>query len=168
MRHRKKGNLLSKPSDQRKALLRSLTTELLRHGQITTTLGRAKALRVKAEKIITLGKRGDLHARRQVAAYLYGNRKGKIVYLDPKTKIEPTKYKELPKKEEKSAVSGILSSDKDKKKEKKIKVQEKTIVQRLFEDIAPKYSSRSGGYIRIIKAPPRRGDAAPMAIVQLV
>ena len=66
MRHSKRVDLLAKPADQRKALLRALTTEIIRHGRIKTTLVRAKAVKKHVEHMISLGKRGDLHARRQV------------------------------------------------------------------------------------------------------
>lgn len=71
MRHQKKRHLLGRPADQRKAVLRSLTTALLKHDSISTTEAKAKAVRPVVEEIITLAKRGDLHARRQVAAYVY-------------------------------------------------------------------------------------------------
>jgi large subunit ribosomal protein L17 len=71
MRHQKKRHLLARPADQRKAVLRSLTTALLKHDKIQTTEAKAKALRPVVEEMITLAKRGDLHARRQVAAYVY-------------------------------------------------------------------------------------------------
>lgn len=71
MRHRKGFNPLGKPADQRKALLRSLTTEVIRHGRIKTTLVRAKAVRKHVDHMIELGKRGDLHARRQALAWVY-------------------------------------------------------------------------------------------------
>jgi len=115
MRHRKKINLLGRPADQRKALLRSLTTELLRHKQITTTETKAKALRETVEHMITLAKRGDLHARRQAEAYIL---------------------------------------DKD-------------VTKTLFAEIGPAFANRNGGYVRVIKTLPRRGDAAPMAIAEL-
>lgn len=150
MRHRKKIALLSKPADQRNALLRALTTELIKHGQILTTESRAKAVRREVEHMVTLAKRGDLHARRQAAAYLYGKRRGKVVVFDEKDKIDTEKYAEI------------------ERKDKKVRVYEKTPVQRLFSDIAPKYADRSGGYVRVVKAPPRRGDAAPMAVIQFV
>jgi large subunit ribosomal protein L17 len=70
-RHRKKVPLLGKPADQRKALLRALTTEVIRHGRIKTTLVRAKAVRKHVDHMIELGKRGDLHARRQAMAWVY-------------------------------------------------------------------------------------------------
>lgn len=150
MRHRKKVHLLSKPADQRKALLRGLATEVIRYGQITTTEARAKAVKEEVEKLVTLAKRGDLHARRQVASYLYGRRSGKIVTFGEKDSINPEKFVEL------------------RKKDKKVIAYVKTPVQHLFSDIAPKYKDRNGGYLRVVKAPPRRGDAAPMAILQFV
>ena len=71
MRHRKGFKTLGKPADQRKALLRALTTEVIRHGRIKTTLVRAKAVRKHVDHIIELGKRGDLHSRRQAMAWVY-------------------------------------------------------------------------------------------------
>jgi large subunit ribosomal protein L17 len=97
-------------------MLRNLVTDLLREGRITTTLMRAKEARRIAEKMITLGKRGDLHARRQALAYIY-------------------------------------SED---------------VVTKLFTDIAPKYEDRHGGYTRILKLGPRRGDAAEEVFLELV
>ena len=107
---------LGLPTDQRIAMLRSLTTSLLKHGKIETTVTRAKETKRLAEQMITLGKRGDLHARRQVLAF----------------------------------------------------VTEEEVVKDLFENIAPKYAERNGGYTRILKMGPRRGDAAEMVILELV
>lgn len=110
--HRKLGFETS----HRVAMLRNMTSSLILNGQIVTTVTRAKELRRVAERTITLGKRGDLHARRQAAAYLYG----------------------------------------------------KEAVNKLFEEVAPKYMERNGGYTRILKLGPRRGDGAEMAIIELV
>ena len=107
---------LGRPTDQRRAMLRNLVTSLLKHGKIETTVTRAKETRCLAEKMITLGKRGDLHARRQVLAF----------------------------------------------------VTEEDVVKDLFDNIAPKYAERNGGYTRIIKMGPRRGDASEMVILELV
>lgn len=107
---------LGKPADQRRALLRGLVTSLLKYGRIETTVPRAKEARAQAEHMITLAKRGDLHARRQAAAYV----------LDPQ------------------------------------------VVRDLFETIGPRYQERSGGYTRILRVGVRQGDAAPMAILELV
>ena len=103
-------------SSHRRALLRHLATQILDHGQVTTTEAKAKAVQPVVEKMISLGKRGDLHARRQAAAYL----------TDPK------------------------------------------VVKKLFDEVAPNYADRNGGYTRVVKIGPRRGDAAPMAVIALV
>lgn len=107
---------LGRPTDQRIAMLRNLVTSFLKHGKIETTVTRAKETQKLAEKMITLGKRGDLHARRQVLAF----------------------------------------------------VTEEEVVAKLFDDVAPKYAERNGGYTRIYKAGPRRGDGAEVAILELV
>lgn len=107
---------LGRPTDQRKAMLRNLVTSLLREGRITTTDTRAKETKRMAEKMITLAKRGDLHARRQVLSYVY----------------------------------------------------DETVVKNLFDEIAPKYADRNGGYTRALKLGPRRGDAAELVILELV
>ncbi|MGF7058297.1 50S ribosomal protein L17 [Brassicibacter mesophilus] len=107
---------LGRPTDHRKAMLRNLVTSLLRNGKIETTDTRAKEVRRMAEKMITLAKRGDLHARRQVLAYVY----------------------------------------------------DETVVKNLFDEVAPKYAERNGGYTRMLKLGPRRGDAAEMVILELV
>lgn len=81
MRHQTKKHTLGKAQDQREALLRALATELFVHGEIKTTMARAKALKPYAEEIITLAKRGDLHARRQAAKYIYDKETGKYIDL---------------------------------------------------------------------------------------
>lgn len=121
---------LQRTSAHRRSLLRNLTTDLLVNGEIKTTEARAKEVRSTAEKMITLGKRGDLHARRQAAAFLQN------VVADAK-------------------------EDGD-------KVTVTTALQKLFDEIAPKYAERNGGYTRILKTMPRRGDGASMVILQLV
>ncbi|KAB2951388.1 50S ribosomal protein L17 [Heliorestis acidaminivorans] len=106
----------SRHTGHRRAMLRNIVTSLLKHGKVTTTEPKAKELRRIAEKMITLGKRGDLHARRQALSYL----------------------------------------------------QEESVVTQLFNETAPKYATRQGGYTRLMKAGYRRGDSAPMCIVELV
>ena len=115
---------LGRTSDQRKALLRDLATDLIINERIETTEARAKELRSVVEKLITLGKRGDLHARRQAARFVR-----------------------------------IEVADKENNKD---------ALQKLFSDIAPRYEDRQGGYTRILKVGPRRGDGAPMVIIELV
>ncbi|MBR6301970.1 50S ribosomal protein L17 [bacterium] len=142
MRHQTKKHTLGKAQDQRKALLRSLATELFMHGEITTTLARAKALKPYAEKIITLAKKGDLHSIRQAARYIYNKETGE--YIDVKT----GEIFEAPQKDKK------LSSQ--------------TVLRKLFVVIGKQYSDKKGGYTRIYHLPPRRGDASEMALIQLV
>ncbi len=107
---------LGRPSAHRKSMLRNLVTDLFKYGRIQTTQDRAKETRRIAEKMITLAKRGDLHARRQVLAYVF----------------------------------------------------DESTVTKLFEDIAPKYADRNGGYTRILKLGPRQGDNAEVVFIELV
>jgi large subunit ribosomal protein L17 len=116
MRHRCRVKKLNRPTDQRKALLRALTTELVRHGRITTTLMKAKVLRQEVDEMITLAKDGSLASRRKALGYMY----------------------------------------------------DKTLVHALFEQAPVRYADRQGGYTRILHTVPRRGDNAPMAIIELV
>ncbi|CAH8382691.1 unnamed protein product [Eruca vesicaria subsp. sativa] len=116
MRHGRRVPKLNRPPDQRKALLRGLTTQLLKHGRIKTTRARASAMRKFVDKMITLAKDGSLHKRRQALGFIY----------------------------------------------------EKQIVHALFAEVPDRYGERNGGYTRIIRTLPRRGDNAPMAYIELV
>lgn len=142
MKHMCKKHTLGKAKDQREALLRSLATELFTHGEIKTTMARAKALRPYVESVISMAKKGDLHARRQAAKYIYDKEIGN--FIDVKTKEVVEKPAEGQK------------------------VAAQTVLRKLFDQIGSKYSSRQGGYVRIYRLPPRRGDAAEMALIQLV
>ena len=121
---------LGRTSSQRKALLRDLTTDLIINERIVTTEARAKEIRSTVEKMITLGKRGDLHARRQASAFV------------------------------RNEVADV--------REEGESIVVETALQKLFNDLASRYSERQGGYTRILKTEPRRGDAAPMVIIELV
>ena len=107
---------LGRNSAHRKSMLRNLVTDLFREGRITTTLDRAKEAGREAEKLVTLAKRGDLHARRQVLAYVF---------------------------------------DED-------------VVTKRFDEIAPEYAERNGGYTRVLKLGPRQGDNAEVVYLELV
>lgn len=137
-----KKHTLGKAQDQRKALLRSLATELFVHGEITTTMARAKALKPYAEKIISLAKKGDLSSIRQAARYIYNKETGK--YID----LSSGEVFEAPQADKKLA--------------------SQTVLRKLFVVIGKKYSDKNGGYTRIYHLPPRRGDASDMALIQLV
>lgn len=142
MRHQSKLKKLSKPADQRKALLRALATELFIHGEIKTTMTRAKALAPYAENIISLAKKGDLASRRQALRYIYDKDTEK--FIDLKT----NEISDAPAEGQKLA--------------------QLTVLRKLFGEIGKKYADRQGGYTRIFRLVPRRGDAAEMALIQLV
>jgi len=145
MRHQCKKHHLGLAADQRRAMLRSLASSLFMHNEITTTMARAKALKPYAEKLITLAKRGDLHARRQVATFIFDQATDRLL----------------------NAESGeVITAETD--LNDNIKTVEETVLRKLFGEIAKNYSDRNGGYIRIYRMPPRRGDAAEMALIQLV
>ena len=149
MRHQTKKHTLGKAQDQRKALLRSLATELFVHGEITTTLARAKALKPYAEKIITLAKKGDLNSIRNAAKYIYNKETGDFMAYNVKEK----QYVEVPS---------------DGKFTDEVKKTPQTVLRKLFVVIGKKYADKKGGYTRIYHMPPRRGDASEMALIQLV
>ena len=138
---------LGRTSNKRRAMLRALVTDLIIYGKIETTEMRAKEVKRIADKMVTLGKKQDLHARRQAAAYL----------LNKVAKVE-IKEVDVNVREGGKVVDTI-------KKERPIK---QTALQKLFEEVAPKYTERNGGYTRVTKIGPRRGDSAPMAIIEFV
>lgn len=142
MRHQTKKHTLGRAKDQREAMLRALATDLFLYDEIKTTMARAKALRPYAESLITLAKRGDLHAIRLVAGKIYNKETGKFIDMETG---EVTEVK-LPEK----------------------KYTTQTVLRKLFRVIGKKYSTRQGGYTRIYRMAPRRGDAAEMALIQLV
>jgi large subunit ribosomal protein L17 len=116
MRHLNAGRKLNRSSSHRKAMLRNLVTSLLQHEHLQTTDAKAKEMRRWVDRMITLGKRNTVHARRQAAAFVRG----------------------------------------------------RTIVKKLFDDIAPRFATRPGGYTRITKLGNRVGDAAPVSLIELV
>ena len=116
MRHRVAGRKLGRTTAHRVALLRNLTTQLFANEKIRTTLAKAKELRPFAERLVTISKRGTLHARRQVMRHIH----------------------------------------------------DQTVVSKLFDTLSARYDQRPGGYTRIIKLGPRRGDNAEMALIELV
>jgi large subunit ribosomal protein L17 len=117
MRHRKKRNKLSRDASHRKALVMNLCSQIVQHERVRTSEAKAKMVKPEVEKLITLAKRGDLHARRQALSALGQN---------------------------------------------------KFTVHKLFEEIAPRYSERSGGYTRILKLGPRNSDSTEMVYIELV
>ncbi len=116
MRHGNRGRKFNRTHEHRKAMFANMAASLITHEQIVTTLPKAKDLRPIVEKLVTLGKRGDQHARRMVAS----------------------------------------------------QIRDEAAAKRLFEEVAPRYSERNGGYLRIMKAGFRHGDNAPMAVIEFV
>ena len=144
MRHRVPGNRLSRPYDQNKAILRSLATELLRHDEIVTTLSKAKAVRSHAEKMITLAKHGLLADKE-----IYNKAKSNDAQVASEASKQIAKHVHCRRQ--------LLAF-----------IYDKEVVNRAFDELAPRYEKRQGGYTRIVKTHFRRGDAAPMALIQLV
>ncbi len=145
MRHQCKKHHLGLAADQRRAMLRSLASSLFMHNEIETTMARAKALKPYAERLITLAKKGDLNARRQAARFIFDQNTERLL----------------------NAESGeVITADTD--INENVKTVEETVLRKLFGEIAKTYSDRNGGYIRIYRMPSRRGDAAEMALIQLV
>lgn len=116
MKHRIKGKKLNRTSSHRKALFKNIAQAIIKHEQIITTLPKAKTMKPIVDKLITLGKKGSLHARRQAFS----------------------------------------------------KLRDESMVAKLFETLAPRYADRNGGYTRVLKAGYRYGDAAAMAVIELV
>lgn len=138
MRHRVYGYKLNRDTEHRTAMFRNLAAGLFEHGQIETTYTKAKAVQPFAEKLITLAKRGDLHARRRVVALL----RDRVMCDDPE-KITRNRYGEVAKGPK--------------------------LIRHLFENVAPKFADRNGGYTRIVKLSKRRiGDGSDLVLLQLV
>lgn len=139
MRHRKAGYKLNRKREHRTAMLRNMAASLIEHGQITTTIPKAKALQPFIEKLITRAKKNDIYARRICERALGGDR----ILADNEDDITRNRYGEL-------------------------KTGPK-LVRRLFEDVAPRFTDRAGGYTRIVKlGVSRLGDATELCVIQFV
>ncbi|HVL38137.1 MAG TPA: 50S ribosomal protein L17 [Fimbriimonadaceae bacterium] len=148
MRHLVDRRKLGLPSDQRKALLTNLTRQFIRHGYTRTTLGRAKELQRLVERLITISKEDTLEARRRARRVLVGHSRSTPKpekLIAGKTDVEKTMILQ-----ERSLING------------------EDLVAHLFNNIAPRYRDRNGGYTRLTRIGPRRGDAAPSAVLELV
>jgi large subunit ribosomal protein L17 len=169
MRHRKAGYKLGRTDAHRKATLRNLAASLFEHGQITTTIPRAKALQPFAEKIITLAKRNDLHARRLVAAKLGRNRKAFDWLYLPKDATDDERATVERQAEFAKQFFEIPESDQVERNRYGEIRKAPRLVKHIFDNIAPRYADRNGGYTRIVKLGMRRiGDASELCIIQLV
>ncbi|MEM9064137.1 MAG: bL17 family ribosomal protein [Planctomycetota bacterium] len=169
MRHRKAGYKLNRTSAHRQAMLRNLAVSLFQHGQITTTRQKAKLLQPFVEKIVTLAKRGDQSARRQVIAKLGGDKRAfDWTYLAKNaTDSEKEHVNQLRGRAER--FFDIPSSAEVKRNRYgELKTAPK-IVKHIFENVAPRFEDRNGGYTRIVKLGYHRlGDAAEVVVIQFV
>jgi large subunit ribosomal protein L17 len=147
MRHKVDRRKLGLPSDQRRALLTNLARQFVRHGYTHTTLGRAKELRRIVERLITLGKDNTLHARREARKILVGHSSSSA---KPESIAGKTDFEKMQVLQERSLING------------------EDLVAHLFDNVAPKYKDRPGGYTRLTRTGIRRGDAAPTAVLELV
>jgi large subunit ribosomal protein L17 len=171
MRHGRAGYRLGRTTAHRASTLRNIAAGLFEHGQITTTIPRAKAVQPMIDKIITLAKRGekDLHARRNVIAKLGGNRRGfDWLYLPKKaTEAETAHVEKL--REFSSGFFNLPESSKVERNRYGEIRKSPSIVKHIFDNIAPRYADRAGGYTRIVKLGKHRlGDAGELCIIQLV
>ena len=169
MRHRKAGYKLNRTTAHRRAMLRNLAAGLFEHGQITTTIPKAKAVQPFVEKIITKAKRGDLHARRQVIAAFGGDRKAFDWLYLPKN---PTDQERDKVEEHRERTEGFFdlpdSSEVERNRYGKLRKAPR-LVKHIFENVAPRFADRPGGYTRIIKLGYNRlGDAAELCVLQMV
>ncbi len=157
---------LNKPTDQRDAMFRNMATALLWNGKLVTTETRAKELRPIVEKLITIA----------VAEYKNTETVTKKTYNDKQQEVEVEKKIDTPSK--RHARRQIIASlynitEVQQHKEKKADFEKRTeanfpVVEKLFNELAPKYDGKNGGYTRILKLGPRRGDAAEMALIELI
>ncbi|QQE11423.1 50S ribosomal protein L17 [Planctomycetota bacterium] len=146
MRHKIAGRKLGRNTSHRKAMWRNMAVSLFTHGQITTTVPKAKSLKPFVEKLITAAKKGDLASRRRVIAALGSNRI--MIRSEDDENVPRNKYGEISKVERKAAPK---------------------VVKHLFEEIAPKFADRNGGYTRIVKLGKHRiGDGADLCVIMLV
>ncbi|MFG0286465.1 MAG: 50S ribosomal protein L17 [Phycisphaerales bacterium JB039] len=169
MRHRKAGYRLNRTPAHRTAMLRNMAASLFEHGQITTTIPKAKALQPMVEKIITKAKRGDLHARRQVIATLGADRRAFdwLHIAKGATDEEKTRVGDL--RERAEAYFDVPASDEVERNRYGELRKAPKLVKHIFENVAPRFADREGGYTRIVKLGYNRiGDSAELCVIQFV
>ena len=148
MRHLVDRRKLGLPSDQRRALLTNLARQFIRHGSVRTTFGRAKETQRIVEKLITWGKDDTLHSRRKARAILVGH--SSSTPMNPKILAGKTDAEKLAIKQRASMING------------------EDLVKHLFDNVAPRYAKRNGGYTRLVKTGFRKGDGAQTGVLELV
>lgn len=176
MRHRVAGKRLSRSSGQRKALYRNLITELFRHGRIQTTQAKAVAIRSAAEKLITLSRRGQSEAilararaqdRAGLEALVQKKRAEKILAMVQEIK-EGNLDSETRAKREAELEAYVRGMGVHVRRQAAGRLNDPEVVKKLFNELGPRYQDRPGGYTRIFKLGRRKGDAAPLALIELI
>jgi large subunit ribosomal protein L17 len=169
MRHRKAGYKLNRTSAHREAMLRNMAASLFEHGQITTTIPKAKALQPFVEKIVTKAKRGDLHARRQVIAMLGRDRQAFAWSYIAKNATEEEREKIESQREFTQGFFDIPEADQVERNRYGELRKAPRLVRHIFDNVAPRFADRAGGYTRIVKLGRHRlGDAAELCVIQFV
>lgn len=169
MRHRRAGYKLGRTTAHRASTLRNLAAGLFEHGQITTTIQRAKAMQPMVEKIVTLAKRGDVHSRRLVAAKLGRDRKAFDWIFVGKRDSEEERGHVNGMRERAEAFFNIPDSSTVEKDRYGDIRKSPRLVKHIFENVAPRFKDRAGGYTRIVKLGRFRvGDAGELCIIQFV
>lgn len=169
MRHRRAGSRLTRTSSHRDAMLRNLAAAVFEHGQITTTIPKAKAVQPLVEKIITDAKKGDLASRRRVIAKLGGDRQAfEWMYL-PKKATEEEKNHVNQLREFREGFFPLPKSEEVERNRYGELRKAPKLVKHIFDNVAPKFADRPGGYTRIVKLGRHRiGDAAELCVLQFV
>lgn len=169
MRHRRAGYRLGRTTAHRASTLRNIASGLFEHGQVTTTIPKAKAVQPMVEKIITLAKRGDLHARRLVMSKLGGNRRGFDWLYLPKGATEQEREHVDKLRDFAAGFFNLPEGTKVERNRYGELRKSPSIVKHIFENVAPRFKDRAGGYTRIVKLGRHRlGDAAELCIIQFV
>jgi large subunit ribosomal protein L17 len=170
MRHRIAGRTLGRTGGQRKALYKNLISDLFRYERLQTTRVKARAIRGHAEKLITLSRRGqsDLilelaraNDETALARLVQAKRAKKLIALAQATEGRPGD-------DEDALESAVRQIGVHARRQAAAQLNGREIVQKLFDELGPRYQDRPGGYTRILKLGQRKGDAAPMAIIELV
>jgi len=167
MRHRKAGYKLNRTSAHRTAMLRNMAASLFEHGQITTTIPKAKALQPFVERIVTKAKKGDLHSRRQVISMLGGDRRAFAWSHIPGDATEDERQSVEELRERAEVFFDLPEADEIERNRYGELRKAPRLVRHIFENVAPRFDDREGGYTRIVKLGYHRlGDAGELCVIQ--
>lgn len=169
MRHRKAGYKLNRTRTHREAMLRNMAASLFEHGQVVTTIPKAKALQPFVERIVTKAKKGDLHSRRQVIAMLGRDRRAFDWLYLPKNATEDERERVAQQREIAEGFFDVPDSSEVERNRYGELRKSPRLVKHIFDNVAPRFADRPGGYTRIVKLGQRRvGDQAELCLIQFV